>query len=105
MGIVKYFHSFHNFLLFLIVVRVQSIFRVVLFNIISIQLAVLTGKRKKATKRETDDTSSCCKPKIVNNEEIAQYEKSKIMLQAKAKLYDKMSSGEVEGMQVFIYAL
>ena len=64
---------------------------------------MLTGKRKRATKKETDDTSSSCKPNIVNNEEIAQYEKSKIMLQAKAKLYDKISSGEVEGMCEYVY--
>ena len=59
-------------------------------------MAVLTGKRKNAPKRERD-ISIPEKVESVNSEDNSQYEKSKTILQAKARLYDKMTSGEVEG--------
>ena len=59
-------------------------------------MAVLTGKRKNASKKEKG-VSNPEKLVSVDSEDNSQYEKSKIMLQAKARLYDKMTSGEVEG--------
>ena len=62
-----------------------------------LQLAALTGKKRPADKRKLDNAAVKSEATVSKNEDSAEFEKAKIMLEAKARLYDKMSRGEVEG--------
>ena len=62
------------------------------------QIAVLTGRKKANAKRKIEDVEKYKKDVGRSDQDEAEYQKSKLHLQAKARLYEKMSKGDIEGI-------